>query len=257
MARSVGKGVLSFGLVNIPVKLFSTGNSSSRVSFNLMSKSGNRLKQQYIDPTNDEVVPNDSQIRGYEYAKGQYVLFEPDELKALSEASSPNIGIEEFVPAARVPSLYVEKTYYLVPDNGGAKAYALLARALKETGRVGLARWAARGKQHLVMVAPYEDGLAFHQLLYADEVVPFSDVRVAPEKVTDQELELAKMLVNQIASPDFEPEKYSDAVKERMERAIEAKINGLEVAIPEPEAPKDQTLDLLAALKASLSAPPA
>ena len=168
MARSVGKGILGFGMVNVPVKLHSVGNSSAKVSFKLLSPDGNRLKQQYIedgvqDPRVEQAIqalkqkgidPDDvpdilkdrpnvivrkDMLKGYEYTKGEFVTFEQDEIKALSEPSSPNIGIEEFVPVESVPPHYIEKSYYLTPDNGGAKAYSLLSRGLAATGRVGLA----------------------------------------------------------------------------------------------------------------------
>ena len=254
MARSTGKGVISFGMVNIPVKLFTTGNSSAKVSFRLLSKDGNKLKQQYIDPTTEQVVEREDMVKGYEYAKGQYVIFKQDEIKAFAEASSPNIAIEEFVPAESVPSTFISKSYYLTPDAGGLKAYGLLAQALTQTGKVGLARWAARGKQYLVMIAPYQDGLAFHQLHYEDEVTKFEDVRIAPDACTEPEVEMAKMLINQISKDRFQPERFTDSVKERLEQAIEAKLQGKELSIPEPEAPKTETVDLMAALKASLAA---
>src|ERR1700730_3636925 len=151
-ARSIGSLTLSFGLVSIPVKLYSATESSSSISFNLLHKDcGSRLKQQYIWQKDNQIVSRDQMIKGYEFAKDQYVTFSPEELKELEENSSEAIEIAEFVPAARIDSLYFDKPYFLGAEKGGEKAYRLLARAMSESGRVGLARYAARGKQYLVM----------------------------------------------------------------------------------------------------------
>lgn len=253
MARSTGKGTLCFGMVSIPVKLYTTSNSATRVGFNQLDPQGRRLKQQYVDPDGN-VVERGQMLKGYEFTKDRFVTFTQDEIKSMAEASSPNMGIEEFVPASQVPPTFIEKSYYLSPDNGGARAYSLLAKALKETDKVGLAKWCCRGKTNLVMVAPHGDGLALHQLFYADEVVAFDEVRVAPEAIKDAELQMAKMLIEQVSKPKFEPSNFVDDVKARIERAIDAKINGQPLELPKEEAPKEQIMDLMAALKASLKA---
>ncbi len=253
VARSVGKGTISFGLVSIPVKLFSSANPSSTISFRLLSKEGHRLKQQYIDPRDEgKVVPRDQMVKGYEFAKDQYVIFEPEELKELQEQSTESVDITEFVPEDKIPRSYYQKTYYLGPDKGGERAYRLLGEAMKRTGRVALAKYAARGKQYLVMVAPLEEGLVLHQLHYAEELVPFSEVPIPAVEVKDSELTLATQLIEQIASDTFHPENYEDEVKKRVEVRVQQKIEGHVVTVSAPEAPKGQIVDLMEALKASL-----
>ena len=179
MVRSIGKGVLSFGMVSIPVKLYATCNPATRVGFNQLDPQGRRLRQQYVDPDGN-VIERNRMLKGYEFSKDRFVTFTQDEIKALAETSSPNMDIKEFVLASQVPSVFIEKSYYLVPDNGGTRAYSLFAKALKETDRVGLAKWCCRGKTNLVMIAAHGDGLALHQLFYADEVVTFDEVHVGP-----------------------------------------------------------------------------
>ncbi|HYR46257.1 MAG TPA: Ku protein, partial [Thermoanaerobaculia bacterium] len=212
-ARAIGTANISFGLVSIPVKLFSAANTSSGISFNLLhAKCGSRLKQQYICPKEDNViVPREEMRKGYEFAKDQYVLFTNEELKTLEEESTQTVEVTEFVPVAQVDPVYYDRPYYLGPDKGGSKAYWLLAEALRTTGRVALAKYAARGKQYLVMLRPVEGGLVMQQLLYADEVRPISEIGLDnKEKVADAELKLATMLVEQRASDEFRPEAYED-----------------------------------------------
>ncbi|MCB9653914.1 MAG: Ku protein [Deltaproteobacteria bacterium] len=251
--RPVGNATISFGLVSIPVKLFSTSNPSSSISFRLLSKEGHRLKQQYVDPEDGEkVVPRDQMVKGYEFAKDKFVIFEPEEIKELQERSTETVDITEFVLEESVPRVFFEKTYYLGPDKGGERAYRLLAKAMQTTGRVALAKYAARGKQYLVLVAPIEDGLALHQLRYADEVVPFSEIVTGDAEIKDAELGLAVQLINQIAAERFQPEQYEDEVKKRIEAAIQQKIEGQAITIAAEEAPKGQIIDIMEALKQSL-----
>src|SRR5436309_3182266 len=166
--RSVGAVTISFGLVSIPVKLYSATSSSSGVSFNLLHRTcGSRLRQQYLCNKEGVVVERDDMVKGYEFAKDQYVTFAPEELKALEEKSTQMVDIAEFVPLDKIDPVYFDKPYYVAPDKGGEKAYHLLAEVMRETGRCALARYAARGKQYLVMVRPLEEGLAMQQLLYA------------------------------------------------------------------------------------------
>ncbi len=200
----------------------------------LHAKDGARLKQQYICTKDGEIVPRDQMVKGYEFSKDQYVTFTPEELKALEEQSTQSIEIVEFVPITKVDPVYFERTYYLGPDKGGAKAYALLAEAMKETGRVALARYAARGKQYLVMLRPFENGIVMQQLLYADEVRSFSEVPLEPAEVSPKELELAKLLVEQRAANDFKPETYEDDVKKRVLGLIQQKVEGQEISIVPP-----------------------
>lgn len=251
--RSVSTGTISFGLVNIPVKLFSAANPSASVSFKLLSKDGHRLKQQYVDPSEDNrVVTRDEMVKGYEIAKDQYVIFTDEELKGLQEASTQEIEITEFVPESEVPKVYIQKTYYLGPDKGGGRAYRLLSRAMEQTGKCGLAKYAARGKMYLVLVAPQDDGLVMYQLNYADEVVDFDEIPKGDVEPKEGEIDLAIQLIEQTSSAEFHPEKYEDEVKTRVLAAIEQKREGKEIAIASEEQPKAQIIDLMDALKASL-----
>src|SRR5215470_15689344 len=187
-ARSIGTGTVSFGMVSIPIRMYSAGESASAVSFNLLdSKTKTRLKQQYIN-SNNEIVPRDQMVKGYEFSKDKYVTFTEDELKAMAQEAQKAIEITEFVPASQVDAIYFDKPYYLGPDKGGEKAYRLLNEAMKETGRVALAKWAARGKQYLVMIRPKGKGLVMQQLLYADEVRPFEEVPIGDAEVKEGEL---------------------------------------------------------------------
>lgn len=257
-ARPIASGTVSFGLVSIPVKLYSAGNSAAGISFNLLhAKCGSRLKQQYICPKdNNEIVPREDMVKGYEFSKDRYVTFKEEELKALEEQSTQSIEVVEFVPIEKVDPVYFDKTYYLGPDKGGAKAYKLLSEVMKETGRVALAKYAARGKQYLVMLRPAEHGLVMQQLLYADEVRPFSEVEIEPADVQPKELNLAKLLVEQRATDKFEPETYEDDVKKRIHAQLERKIAGQEIQAA-PTETGGQIIDLMEALKASLAKKPA
>ena len=251
--RAVGTGTIAFGLVNIPVKLYSAANPSASISFKLLSKEGHKLKQQYIDPQNDnQVVERSDMVKGYEFAKEQYVLFTDAEIKEMQEKATQTIEIAEFVPESKVPRAYLDKTYFLGPDKGGDRAYKLLSEAMQRSGRVGLARYAARGKMYLVLVAPQDDGMVMYQLHYADEVQSFADVPKGDAEPKEAELALAMQLIEQISSDHFQPEKYEDEVKRRMEAAIQRKIEGLDITEPAEEQPKAQIIDIMAALKASL-----
>ncbi|HEX5715418.1 MAG TPA: Ku protein [Thermoanaerobaculia bacterium] len=254
-ARPFASGTISFGLVTIPVKLYSTGEPASGIQLNMLHrKCGTRLKQQYICPTDDQVVGRDEMIKGYEYAKGQYVLFSDEELKALTPEPTNAIEITEFVPAVEVDPVYFEKSTYLGPDKGGDKPYRLLSQAMRETGRAAVARYAARGKDYLVLLRPYEDGLIMQQLRYADEIRSFTEVPVAPSEVKEPELRLAMQLIEQIAADEFHPEVYEDNVRKRTRALIEQKVQGQEIQAEPAEAPKAQIIDLMEALKASLAA---
>lgn len=250
----MGSATISFGLVSVPVKLYSSAETSKKVSFNLVSKKhGTRLKQQYITPETGEVVPREDMIKGYEFAKGKFVLFTPEELKTLEEKASHSIDITEFVPFEQVERTYLDKVYYLGPDKGGARAYKLLSAALKKTGRSAIAKYAARGKQYLVVIRPMGDGLVMEQLFYHDELKSFSEVPLGDAEVKDSELELAVQLISQAKSETFQPDKYSDEVRERTLELIQKKIDGEDITQIEAEEPRGQIIDLMAALKASLA----
>jgi DNA end-binding protein Ku len=253
-ARSIASLTVSFGLVSIPVKLYSATQASSAISFNLLHKTcGSRLKQQYLCQKEGVVVERDEMVKGYEFAKDQYVMFNPDELKAMEETGTHTIEITEFVPAATVDPVYFDKAYYLAPDKGGAKPYALLTQALRDAGRTALGRWAARGKQYIVMLRPVEEGLVMQQLMYATEVRPISELEIPHAEVRPAELNLAKQLIEQGSSETFNPAAYTDQVRERIEAAVQKKVEGQEISLAEPPVTGGaQVIDLMEALRASL-----
>ena len=257
-ARPIAAGTISFGLVSIPIKLYAAADASGAVSFNLLhGADSSRLKQQYVCAKDGEIVPRDQMVKGYEFAKDRYVTFTPEELKALEEQSTQSIEVVEFVPIDKVDPVYFDRTYYVGPDKGGAKAYALLSKVMQETGRVALARYAARGKQYLVMLRPVDGGIAMQQLYYADEVRSFADVPVETADVSSKELDLAKLLVEQRAVDQFQPETYEDDVKKRILGLIQKKVEGEEISLVAPAETGGQIIDLMEALKASLSKKPA
>ena len=253
-ARSIGTGTISFGMVSIPIRLYSAAEASAAISFNMLDpKTKTRPEQQYVNRETREVVPRDQMLKGYEFAKDQYVVFTKDELKAMEEEAQKAIEITEFVPASAVDPVYFDKPYYLGPEKGGEKAYKLLAEAMRQTGRSALAKWATRGKQHLVLIRPAKGGLVMQQLMYADEVRSISEVPVGDADIKEPELKLAVQIIEQIATDEFHPENYVDDVKKRYQEAIRRKIEGQEITAA-PEQPKAQIIDLMEALKASLAA---
>jgi DNA end-binding protein Ku len=255
-ARALGNASISFGLVSIPVKLYTASNSSASISFNLLHrKCGSRLKQQYICSKEETVVSRDEMVKGYEFNKDQYVQFTDEELKAFEEQATQTIEVVEFVPVEAVDPVYYDKPYYLGPDKGGAKPYRLLAEVMKETGRVALAKYAARGKQYLVMLRPSGDGLVMQQLLYADEVRPFSEVPLDKADVKEGELKLARMLVEESSSNEFRPQAYEDEVKKRVQDALDRKVAGGRFTVAEPQKKGGEIVDLMEALRASLGKP--
>jgi len=260
-ARSIASLTISFGMVSIPVKLFSATEASRAISFNLLHKAcGSRLKQQYICVKEEVIVPREDTVKGYEFAKDQYVVFTPEELKALEETGTHAAEITEFVPLKTVDPVYFDKAYYLGPDKGGAKPYALLARALRESGRCALGRWAARGKQYIVMIRPIEDlveGLVMQQLLYAGEVRPMREIDIPKTEVKAAELKLAQQLIEQQASDKFDPAQYKDEVRDRIETAVQKKVEGQEITTTEQPETGAQVIDLMEALRASLEKKPA
>lgn len=252
-ARSISTATISFGLVSIPTKLYTTNETGSDIHFNMLHDAdGARLKQQYICTQCNEIVDREHTVKGYEHAKGQYVVLSLEELKALDAVATQAIAIEEFVPASAVDPIWVEKSYYLGPDKGGERAYKLIHDAMLETGLVGIASYSARGKQYIVSLRPFRDGLIMHQLRYAEEVKPWSEVPLPdlPE-IKPAELGLAKQIIQQIAHETFAPEKYKDEVQGRMRELIAKKVEGQEITVA-PEAPAGKVIDLMEALKASL-----
>ena len=256
MARSIASATISFGLVAIPVKLFSTSESGARIQFNSIHETcGSRVRQQLFCPTDEVTVNRDELLKGYEFAKDQYVTFKPEELKAMEVPSTQSIDIKEFVPLDQIDPLYYEKAYYVGPAVGGTKPYALLSEAMKETGRAALARYSARGKDYLVLLRPFEDGILMQQLRYSTELRAFDEVDLGDAEVDKTELALAVQLVEQIASDAFTPEAYSDGVRDKILAAIEQKVAGQEMTFAPRDEPKAQVIDLMDALKASLGEP--
>jgi DNA end-binding protein Ku len=256
-AHSIGSATVSFGLVSVPVQLYAAGESKASISFNLLhKKDGARLKQQYLCTKDGEKVERSEMIKGYEFQKGQYVTFTPEELKALEEHGTGAIEIKEFLPAQQVDRIWLDRTYYLGADKGGERAYKLLAEALEESKRVAIGQYAARGKQYLIMIRPLEGRLVMEQLRYADEIRSIAEIPVPKTEVKDSELKLAVQVIDQSATNKFEPEKYHDTVRERMMEQIERKVEGKQITEEPEEAPKAKVLDLMQALKQSLAEGP-
>jgi len=254
-ARAIASGTISFGLVSVPVKLY-TATRSKSLSFNLLhEKDKSRLRQQYVCATCGEVVERNALVKGYEYAKGQYAVLTEDELKALEQQSDQSIEIEEFVPINEVDPIYFDKAYLLGPDKGGQKAYRLLCEAMEKAGQGALGKFSTRGKQQLVLLRQAQGGLILHALYYADEVSSFAEIdRGDSVTLKPGEIDLAVQLIEQLAAPSFEPEKYEDDYRKRALDLIERKVAGQEVVAAAAPAPRAQIIDLMDALKASLEA---
>ncbi len=253
-ARSIGSLTISFGLVAIPVKLYSATQSANAISFNLLHKGcGSRLKQQYICAKEGTVVERDAMVKGYEFAKDQYVQFTPEEIKALEEVGTHAVDISEFVPIESIDPVYFDKTYYLAPDKGAAKPYGLLTEALKDSKRCAIGRWAARGKAYLVILRPIGDVLAMQQLHFASDVRSASEIEVPKADVKPAELKLAQQLIDQQTAEQFDPTAYKDELRARIEAEIQKKVEGQEISVAEiaPE-PSGKVIDLMEALRASL-----
>jgi len=254
-ARSIARASISFGLVTVPVRIYPAVRPSAGVRFHFLhARDGSRLKQQYVCEKDGEVVPRSDMVRGFEFARGRYVTFTDEELEALGEKATQGIEIAEFVPADSVDPVYFERTYYLGPDKGGEKAYSLLAAAMEDTRLQALARYATRGKDYLVLLRPAEDGrLSMQQLYHSDEVRPIAEVPADKRPVREAELRLARQLVEQIASARFDPRRYEDEVRKRVEALIARKVEGEDITeAPAAETPRGKVVDLMEALKASL-----
>jgi DNA end-binding protein Ku len=252
-AREIGTATISLGLVSVPIKIFTTSETASDLHFNMLhSECGSRLKQLYSCVKCNVTVDREHTVRGYEHRKGEYVRFTADELKALDAVATNAIELQEFVPASAIDMLYVEKSYYLGPDKGGERAYKLIRDAMLELELVGVASYSARGKQHIVSLRPFQEGMILHQLRYAHEVKDWVAVPLPslPE-IKPAELALAKQIIRDIAHETFQPGHYKDEVQERMLALINQKIDGNEITAP-PNAPAGKVIDLMEALRASL-----
>lgn len=253
----MGSATVSFGLVSIPTKVFTCTESTSAIRFNMLhEKCGTRIKQKLYCEKDDRLVERDELIKGYEFSKGQYVTFTPQELKALEAEATRAIDIKEFISADLVDPVYYDRAYYLSPEQGGERAYGLLAEAMRRTNRVGLANYAVRGKEYLVMLRTQGGALIMQQLHYANEVKSVADVPLPEKEVNEAELALAIQLIDQVVSDEFTPENYQDTVASKIREAIDKKIDGQEVIVSAPEAPKAQIIDLMDALKSSLGMSP-
>lgn len=252
-ARPMATATISFGLVSIPCKLFPTVDNTNAVRFNYLSKDGSRLRQQYIRASDGEIVERQDRVQGYEFAKGQYVTFTADELKALNVVATNAIDIDEFIPLADVERLYIERVYYLGPDKGAGRSYHLLRAALDKTGRAALARYAARGKSYLVLIRPMGEALVMEQLKHADELRKVDEVPLDTCEVNDGELDLAVQIIGQRTNDKFEPENYKDEVKARVLELIHQKIDGQDISVAPEEKPEAKIIDLMEALRQSVA----
>jgi DNA end-binding protein Ku len=256
-ARSIASLTISFGLVAIPVKLYSATQASEKISFNLLrAKDGSRVKQQYVAVADGKLVERSEMVKGYEFAKDQYVMFSPEELKALEDTTTHAIDIGQFVPLESVDPVYFDGTYYLAPDKGGAKPYTLLATALRKTAQCAVGRWVSRGKEHIVIIRPLEDGLAMHQLHFKEQVRELKDLGVEAAPVSEPELKLAQQLIDHLAAKRFDPNEYQDEFKGRVEAAIQKKVEGKQISLAEAPAvsTSGNVIDLMEALRASIDA---
>ena len=254
-SRSIASLTISFGLVAIPVKLYSAALPAERISFHLLrQKDGSRVKEQYVAVADGKLVERADMVKGYEFAKGKYVMFSAGEIKELEDAHSTAIDIGQVVPLDSVDPVYFAGTYYLAPDKGGAKPYTLLAMSLRKTRQCAVGRWVSRGKEHIVIIRPIEAGLALHQLHFQVEIRDFEDLGVKPAKVSEAEMKLAGQLMEHLKAQKFAPSQYVDEFKSRVRAAIKEKVKGHEVSLAsEPaKASTGNVIDLMAALRASL-----
>ena len=253
-ARAIGSGTISFGLVNIPVKLYAAAESAAQISFHqLHDKCKSRIKQQLWCPVDNEIVPREHLVKGYEFARDQYVLFTTEELKALEEASTKAMEITEFVPLSSVDPLYFENGWYLGPDKGADRPYRLLAEALEQSQHAAIAKYSTRGREELVLMRPRQGALVMQALRYSDELRPVSEVPIGEGEVKPAELQLARQFIDQLSTDTFDASKYEDTYRKKLQAVIDAKIAGEPVSIAPAEPPRTQVIDLMEALKASLA----
>jgi DNA end-binding protein Ku len=254
-ARATSSTTISFGLVSIPVKVF-TATSEQGVHFHqLHQKCGGRIKQKLYCPTDDEYVERTDLVKGYEVAKNQYVQFTEEELHALDAERFSTLDLVEFVPENTVDFVYIERSHYLGPDKGGEKAFNLLSRAMRRMERIAVGKQWSRGKVNLVLLRPYKRGLILHHVYYANEVRSYDDVELGPDiRFSDAEDELAGRLIEQLSQPAFAPEHFEDEYAGRVAKAAAEKAEGQEITVA-PEQPAAQIIDLFEALKQSLREP--
>src|SRR5437588_4703348 len=255
MPRAIWSGAISFGLVNVPIKLF-TATSQKDVRFHqLHDKDGARIQQKRVCSKDGEEIPLEQIVKGYEVSRDRYVVITPEELEALDPKASRTVDILDFVDLEEIDPVYYDSSYYMVPDKGATKAYALLLEAMRKSKKVAIARVVLRQKQHLVALRPLRNALSMETMLYADEVVSPDTLEGLPEdvEVTDRELAMAQQLIDSLAD-DFKPERYRDDYRERVMDLIERKAEGQEIVVNEEEEEQAPVVDLMAALEASLAA---
>ncbi|MFT7623883.1 MAG: DNA end-binding protein Ku [Myxococcota bacterium] len=257
MARAIASVNVSFGLVSIPVKIYTPTKSETKISFKMLRGTDNsRVKQQYIAVNDGAVVARKEMVKGYEYAKDQFVVISDEEVEAVQLEATRAIEITEFVPISQIDPIYFDKPYYLGPDvdRKAEKHYVMLKNALLASGLAAVAQYAARGKQYLVVLRATDQGLVMEQLRYAEEIRTFDEVPMGDEQdVSEAELQLALQIIAMTTSEAFDPTQYSDTVRAAMRAAIDRKIEGQEITILHVEEPRAQVVDLMAALKASLA----
>ncbi|MDQ2825723.1 MAG: Ku protein [Actinomycetota bacterium] len=255
MPRPIWSGAISFGLVNVPVKLFSAVTSKDVRFHQLDGKSKSRIRQKRVSVATGEEVPYDDLVKAYEIAPDNYVTITPEELDALDPKATKTIDIEDFVDLDTIDPMYYDRPYYLVPDKGGQKAYALLRNAMRETNKVGIARMVLRTKQYLAAIRPVGNALVIETMLFADEVVPPDELDLPDEEVevTEREEKMARSLIDSLTT-EFEPAKYKDEYRERVLAMIEQKASGQEIVREESAEEAPRVVDLMAALEASLAA---
>ena len=258
MARSIWSGAISFGLVNVPVKLYSAVSRKTVRFHQLNSDTGHRISQKRVDSVTDEEVPYEKIVKGFELTKESYVVVTPEELDSIAPEKTRAIDIEDFVDLEDIDPIFYDHPYYLVPDKGAGKAYGLLLEAMRESGKVAIARVVLRSKEQLVAIRPGEgDVLTMETMIFHDEVVPADDLDDVPStkdlKTSDRELKMAQQLIDSLSS-DFEPSKYHDEYREKVLELIEAKADGQEIAIQPADEEPQEVPDLMAALEASLAA---
>ncbi|HYS55392.1 MAG TPA: Ku protein [Thermoanaerobaculia bacterium] len=256
MARAFATAQISFGLVSIPVRLFTATEAKEKLNFNMLHKEcGSRIQQQLYCPKDERTIERTDTIKGYEFSRGQYVTFTEEELKTLEEKTTQTIDISEFLPSETIDPIYFAKANYIAPDKGGARAYTLLAKALEQTGRWALAKYAARGKQYLVILRPLGKGLVMQQLFYPNEIRSMDELDLGDAVIKDNELKMAVQLAEMGAADEFHPENYRDEVADRIRGQIQKKIDGEQITAADIEQPRAQVIDLMEALKASLESP--
>jgi DNA end-binding protein Ku len=259
MARSMWSGAISFGLVNVPIKLYSAVSKKTVRFHQLNGETGNRIQQKRVDPETGEEVAYESIVKGYELTRDRYVLITPDELETLDPEKTRSIDIEDFVDEDQIDPIYYDHPYYLVPDKGAAKAYGLLLNAMADADKVAIARVVIRSKEQLVAIRPHRDGdlLVMETMVFADEVVSPDEIEGLPDakelKVSDRELKMARQLIESLTD-EFDPGKYKDEYREKVLELIERKAEGEEIAVQPVAAEPAKVPDLMAALEASLAA---